>query len=376
YDPAPYPPMAWFREAASTPMPTPTPITSVDDPADPHQGPCDSSALEPVGGQKPSAALELRRGRHGTDSRRELEPVPAEAPPANELRTVRSPFEVMLILAAPALALFALLYYFGWARSAAMADFLGFDEDVLGFTTKEYLLRSVDTLYKPMLAVVGVLLAARMAHPYILVPLRRHRRAAAFVSRFLRCAWLLIPVATWAALFRWPGHRPQFWPLLLPLALAAGVLVTAYGVLLSRQVGTHRRATGMGVRPWSLSVVLTSAAVVLCLFWALGAYAQADGQVAALRMVKQLPTRTAVVVYSADDLRVAADQGVTVDVLTGADSPYRYRYAGLRLLRRAHGRLYLLPDRWSYDRPRLVVVREGSGVRVDYLRARPFPPAP
>lgn len=321
--------------------------------------------VEPGSGQ-----LELRRGRHTASDGSPAEHLAFDLVNDSEVRPGRTPFEVAVLLGAPALALTALLYYFGWARSAAMADFLGFDADVLGYTTREYLLRSVDTLYRPILAVVGVLLAARMLHPHVLVRLRRHRRAAARLSWVLRCAWFAVPAATWTAVFKWPGKWPLFWPLLLPCALTVGVLVSAYGVLLSRQLGTHRRATGMGVRPWSLSVVLTSAAVVLCLFWTLGAYAQADGQAAALRMVKSLPARTAVVVYSAQDLRVAAEQGVTAEALTGRESPYRYRYAGLRLLRRAEGRLFLLPDRWVWDRPRLIVVREDAGVRVEYVRAR------
>ncbi|WP_436771769.1 hypothetical protein [Yinghuangia sp. YIM S09857] len=334
--------------------------------------PTPSAAMAPIAVQTEPASgqLELRRGRHTAGDGSAAEPLALDLVNDSEVRPARTPFEVAVLLGAPALALTALLYYFGWARSAAMADFLGIDADVLGYTTREYLLRSVDTLYRPILAVVGVLLAARMVHPHVLVRLRRHRRAAARLSWVLRCAWFAVPAATWTALFKWPGKWPLFWPLLLPCALTAGVLVSAYGVLLSRQLGTHRRATGMGVRPWSLSVVLTSAAVVLCLFWTLGAYAQADGQAAALRVVKTLPARTAVVVYSAQDLRVAAEQGVTAEALSGRESPYRFRYAGLRLLRRAEGRLFLLPDRWAWDRPRLIVVREDSGVRVEYLRSR------
>ncbi|MGW0660132.1 hypothetical protein [Streptodolium elevatio] len=328
------------------------------------------SPVTAVQAEPGSGQLELRRGRHTAGEGSAAEHLAFDLVNDSEVRPARSPFEVAVLLGAPALALTALLYYFGWARSAAMADFLGFDADVLGYTTREYLLRSVDTLYHPILAVVGVLLAARMLHPHVLVRLRRHRRAAARLSWILRCAWFAVPAATWTAVFKWPGKWPLFWPLLLPCALTVGVLVSAYGVLLSRQLGTHRRATGMGVRPWSLSVVLTSAAVVLCLFWTLGAYAQADGQAAALRTVKSLPTRTAVVVYSAQDLRVAAEQGVTAEALTGRESPYRFRYAGLRLLRRAEGRLFLLPDKWAWDRPRLIVVREDAGVRVEYLRAR------
>lgn len=331
--------------------------------------PTDPTPVTAVHSEPGSGQLELRRGgRHGDGAHSDR--VTFDLVNDSEVRPTRTPFEIAVLLGAPALALTALLYYFGWARSAAMADFLGFDADVLGYTTREYLLRSVDTLYRPILAVVGVLLAARMLHPHVLVRLRSHRRAAARLSWVLRCAWFAVPAAAWTAAFKWPGNWPLWWPLLLPCALTVGVLVSAYGVLLSRQLGTHRRATGMGVRPWSLSVVLTSAAVVLCLFWTLGAYAQADGQATALRMVKTLPSRTSVVVYSANDLRVAADQGVTAEALTGRDSPYRFRYAGLRLLRRADGRLFLLPDRWSWDRPRLIVVREDAGVRVEYLRAR------
>ncbi|MCF2526761.1 hypothetical protein [Yinghuangia soli] len=320
--------------------------------------------------QPPPREIELRRGRHSASEQREPEFAAFESLTGSELRPTRGPFEVAVLLGAPAVALTALLYYFGWARSAAMADFLGYDEQVLGFTTKEYLLRSVDTLYRPMLAVVGILLAARMLHPHLLVRLRRHRRAASRMSWVLRCAWFAVPVGTWTVACRWPGNWVLWWPLLLPAAMTVGVAVSAYGVLISRQVGTHRRATGMGVRPWSLSVVLTAAAVVLCLFWTLGAYAKADGQAAGLRTVAGLPSRTAVVVYSANDLRVAADQGITMEQLAGKDSTYRFRYSGLRLLRRAEGRLFLLPDRWSWDRPRLVVVREDAGIRVEYLRAR------
>ncbi|UGQ15016.1 hypothetical protein LO772_16480 [Yinghuangia sp. ASG 101] len=323
---------------------------------------------------------ESRRGRRGADERKprddrdgaDTHRAAAEAP---EPRRPRGPFETVVLFCAPAVVLVGLVLYFGWARSAAISDYLGFDEEVLGYTAKEYLVRGVDTLDRPMLAVFAGLLALRMAHPRLVVHLRRHRRAAVRLSWGLRCAWFAVPAAAWAVVLRWPEHRADRWPVLLPGALAVGVLVSAYGVLISRQLGAHRRETGMGVRPWSLSVVLTASTVVLCLFWALGAYAETEGRTTARRMVEELPTRTAVVVYSVRDLHVAAEQGVTVEALTApdasaSDEAYRFRYGGLRLLRHADGQLYLLPDRWSWNRPRLVVIRADSGVRVDYLRVR------
>lgn len=332
--------------------------------------------------QGTAEATEPRRGRRGGDDRAprddDRDPgdpnraAPADAP---EPRRPRGPFETVFLVCAPALVLVGLVLYFGWARSAAISDYLGFDEEVLGYTARDYLVRGIDTLDRPMLAVFAVLLALRTAHPRLVVHLRRHRRAAVRLSWVLRCAWFAVPAAAWAVVARWPELRAERWPVLLPGALAVGVLVSAYGVLISRQLGAHRRETGMGVRPWSLSAVLTAATVVLCLFWALGAYAGAEGRATARRMVDELPTRTAVVVYSVRDLHVAGDQGVAVENLTGTDGAapdeaFRFRYSGLRLLRHADGQLYLLPDRWSWDRPRLVVIRADSGVRVDYLRRR------
>lgn len=322
-----------------------------------------------------------RRGRRADDGRRDdrddRDVVGANRGAAAEVsvpRRSRGVFETVLGMGATAVVLVGLVLYFGWARSAAISDYLGFDEEVLGYSAQDYFVRGIDVLDRPLLAAFAVLLAMRMAHPRLVLHLRRHRRAAVRLSWALRCAWFAVPAAAWAAVLTWPQYREDRWPVLLPGALAVGVLVSAYGVLISRQLGAHRRETGMGVRPWSLSVVLTASTVVLCLFWALGAYAGTDGRATARRMVEELPTRTAVVVHSVRDLRVAGDQGVVVEVLNGSDQTtpeaYRYRYSGLRLLRHDDGRLYLLPDGWSWDRPRLVVIRAESGVRVDYLRRR------
>ncbi|HSA49780.1 MAG TPA: hypothetical protein VLH10_06650 [Yinghuangia sp.] len=323
----------------------------------------------PETAQLPSESTESRRGRRAADDRETGDAGRLDPSDAPEPRRARGPFETAFLLGAPALVLVALVLYFGWARSAAIADYLGFDEEVLGFSAQEYLVRGIDTLDRPMLAVFAALLAVRMAHPRLVVRLRRRRRAAVRLSWVLRCAWFAVPAAAWAMAFGWPGGADR-WPVLLPGALTVGVLVSAYGVLISRQLGAHRRETGMGVRPWSLSVVLTASTVVLSLFWTLGSYAEAEGRATARRMVEELPTRTAVVVHSARDLRIAAGQGVTVESPDGPDSAYKYRYAGLRLLRRDDGQLYLLPDRWSWNRPRLVVIREDAGVRVDYTRMR------
>lgn len=287
---------------------------------------------------------------------------------ASEGRSASPVGEFATAFVVSALVLAGLLYHFGWARASARSDYLGFDESVLDTPTLEYLADGLRALYRPLLVLVAALLAARAAHPRLLVWLRRHRRIAAWCAWSLRCAWFVVPGATWVAVYRWPVRGAQWWPLLLPGALAVGLSISAYGVLLSRRIGAHRRSSAAGSRSWSLSVLLTGAAVVLCLFGASGAYAKVSGRDAGKAVAHQLPRRTGVVLYSVQDLRMRSDDGIVVEEEIGAS--YRYRYTGLRLLRRAPGTLFLLPEHWSWQRPRLLVVHEDARLRVEYERTR------
>lgn len=274
-------------------------------------------------------------------------------------------FVALVVL--PVLVFVALLYVFGAARAGAMSDHLGFDRSVLDRDAYENLRDGLRPLYRPLVVVVGTLLAVRVVHPRVVSWARRHRRIGAAGARLLRCAWFAVPTGVWAALRERPDAA-SWWSVWMTGSVAVGVVVTAYGMVLARRLGAHRRSGDVRVRVPLPSVVLTAAVVVLCLVWASASYGHVAGRAQGRGIVRELPYRTGVVLYSERDLRMRGDDGIRVEEQTGAS--YRYRYTGLRLLRRSSGTLFLLPEGWSSQRPRLLVVHEDARLRVEYERTR------
>jgi hypothetical protein len=103
----------------------------------------------------------------------------------------------------------------------------------------------------------------------------------------------------------------------------------------------------------------------ICALWAASLYAHALGIQAAKKVVQDLPTRTAVVVYSTQPLALSGP-GVTVQRLP-AKYRYHYRYQGLRLLLTRSGTYYLLPVDWSLQLNETYVFNESDQIRIELL---------
>src|SRR5215510_12251894 len=72
--------------------------------------------------------------------------------------------ELAASVVGPVTVLAALLYYFGWVRTAALFDYFGIDQRLLGYTTQDYLARSAGVAFRPTTALVLGALAAIVAH--------------------------------------------------------------------------------------------------------------------------------------------------------------------------------------------------------------------
>ncbi|MFC7259464.1 hypothetical protein [Streptomyces lutosisoli] len=115
---------------------------------------------------------------------------------------------------------------------------------------------------------------------------------------------------------------------------------------------------------------------VVSLFWAVSAYAGIVGRGRAEETTATVADGfPAVVVFSKQDLLITGG-GSCVSVVAEKDSPYHYRYAGLRLFhvsgdRLFHvsgDRLFLVPRHWAPWDGTLYVLREGDpGLRVEYV---------
>ncbi|MFP3987292.1 hypothetical protein U9R90_07260 [Streptomyces sp. E11-3] len=255
-----------------------------------------------------------------------------------------------------------MLFYFGWASTDAETQTLGLHPTLFRFSTADYLLRSVDALYIPVLLAMAAALAATAAHRWVhRVPPRRAGR----VLRPLRYAWgpalLLLPFY---------ALSPALFELLIPLALLAGAPLTAYALTHPRPEDpsasdADRRRS---LRLWGPAVLIA----VLALFWSVSSYAEIVGRGrAALTADTVADGFPAVVAFSKDDLLIRGG-GSCLAVVAEKGSPYRYRYAGLRLFHVSGDRLFLVPRHWSPQDGTLFIVEESADLRVEYVSGQDY----
>jgi hypothetical protein len=72
--------------------------------------------------------------------------------------------ETATLVLAPTTVITALLFYFGWAQTNALFGRLGIDQSALGFTVQDYMLRSVNSTFRPLSLVLLAAVAGLSAH--------------------------------------------------------------------------------------------------------------------------------------------------------------------------------------------------------------------
>jgi hypothetical protein len=269
-------------------------------------------------------------------------------------------------IVAPTTAITALLFYFGWAHAYWFFHYLGVNSTVLGLSTADYLMRSLDGLFVPVLSLAVVGLVALWASV-----LWRSRVRPGTSAQLHRAMVRAVPIIG-AALALY-GLSRLFWEGRLndalgiaPLSLAGGVLLLAWAV---RNRRTETRARDDGGHPqWA--ALLEWAAVFLlvglCLFWAATDYSAAVGTSRARELIAELSTEPNVVLYSERSLSLDAP-GVREIRCADDDAAYLYRYDGVKLIWQSDDQYVLLPTAWERSNGVAIVMPRQATLRLEFM---------
>ena len=141
-------------------------------------------------------------------------------------------------------------------------EYFGLNPGAVGYSTRDYVLNSLDALFLPVVVVLIALIAFALGHAYVTDAQRTGRRSPATLHRLSEVALvlggLLLLVGGLAAFTVFPFHTPYLIATLFP---AAGVLLIAHAV--------DQRERLRGDPPlWRAARVFVALFVAVCLFWA------------------------------------------------------------------------------------------------------------
>ncbi|WP_406031943.1 hypothetical protein OG801_26015 [Nocardioides sp. NBC_00163] len=261
---------------------------------------------------------------------------------------------------APVTVISGVLFYFGYVAARAQYDYFGLDVDVIGLSTRAYVMRSPQPLLTPMLVLVLGGVAVVALHHWV----RRQSTEPWFgrlVTIVLGVGLVLLAAGTLLlAGFSIVGGW-AYYALVTPVLLGGGAALVAYAL----------RLRGGRLEP---RIVLLWVGVAACVIWATATTAQWTGRGLAMEQARNLRSLPSVVLDTRERLHVPATAGVEEVVRPDAgEDDYRFRYWKLRLLIQGDDRMFLVPDTWSAGGT-TILVRLDDDVRVQF-QFRNSPPS-
>lgn len=273
---------------------------------------------------------------------------------------------------APATAVGAVLFYFGYVSARSQYEYFGIDVDTIGLGTQDYIMRSPQPLLVPLLVLalagVGVLALLSWTRRWVAAPARRALQVRRLVQWCLGAGAVLLGAGV-ALLFGYAGLGDwPFYPLVTPSLTGFGAALIAYGGRvreLRRRLpaGTPADRSALLLRRASEALVFVIVAVSV--FWTTATVAQWSGRGLAREQARELDRLPSVILDTKERLYLRSE-GIAETAL--AESPgqtFRYRYRNLRLLIHGNDRMFLVPRHWSASNSTLVVRLDGS-VRVQF----------
>jgi hypothetical protein len=250
----------------------------------------------------------------------------------------------------------AFLFYFGWVRAGAQARALGFDSSIMNLSTTDYILKSINALYIPLVLSLMLAVVLNGLHERLIVADGtgfRHSAMLLRLGRLLGWSWIL-----WVLLGILLLASAPLRSFSIPFSITIALLCVLYGRALLKLVAR--------VEPWSSArKALVLALLIFVIFWDIERVARTFGEGYAALIVAEPQRLAAVTIYSAKSLEINAP-GIMEQKLDGNNSEYHYRYKGLRLLQQSDGRYFLINERWDPQNGRVFVLRETNSLRMEF----------
>lgn len=252
-----------------------------------------------------------------------------------------------------------ILFYFGYVSSKSFYAYFGVTLSALDLSTSTYAVRAPETLFRPVVALILILLAVAVAHHSLHAYLARVRPRESLVALVVLMALGVVGLVVGLDGLR-GGTRGAY----SALALAVGALLVELGLWTGHTSGLLPAPVSEVYRD-SLNVRrgLLAALLVVAAFWATTILAIERGADTARLVERSLPLQPQAVVYSKFDMQLPGS--MRTELAPGG--AYRYRYNGLRPLLYSDGRWFLVPARWTRQNGLAVIVLADAPaqVRVD-----------
>lgn len=303
--------------------------------------------------------------------------------PKRSALTRQDVFAILGSLGAFVTIVTAVMLYFGWRRSDVQAREMGIDVSLFGFSAQDYVLRSISSLYLPLLVIFGLVLALFWLHGKIVLMLRRlavarpdakeqaarRCRSVAVAATALAAACVLFALATGMSSPPWPVEHiadalvDRQW--IVPSVLVLATLTATYAFWAHRWLTESDDAESS---PWQVALTgaIVASTVVLGSFWMLEEYASSIGRRYALQIAADVDALPRASVVSPTPLGIRA-AGVQEELVRSLGSTY-YRTVGLRLLARSGGKVLLLPENWTPIDGTIVVVTDRDDLVWEFSR--------
>ncbi len=271
---------------------------------------------------------------------------------------------VVGLFIAPTTVIASVCYFYGYVSTRKYFAYFGIDTDAVGFSSSDYVMRSVRALFVPLVAGLLTYVALLWAGAYLRRMVQSRRR-----TRARTLGWVAVAVGAvstgWAIVSL---TRPQ-WALvhvdaLTPVALGLGAASLGVGLWMLTSSQTPA-AAGLLAAARQASLVVTAGAIVLALFWITDIFAVAYGEDQARITAARLWSQENSVVLDADArlyLPVPPKQ-IKVTWAPPADpaaKPTFLRYECFRSLAVRGDRWVLVPARWTPEYGYAVIITADS----------------